>query len=95
MYAKIERFGNSLGLILPKELMDACGFDSEAIVTVRERELIVTPPPRRAREGWAEAIRAIPEEQLDHDFEELKSFRETEDRLDSTDWNWPFPDEKI
>jgi antitoxin component of MazEF toxin-antitoxin module len=91
--AKIEKIGDGFGLLLPKELLDACGFGNEANVTVRDKTLVVSPGPRRAREGWAEALRAIPQEAVDRDFAELQAFRETPDEWDATDWQWPDADE--
>ena len=92
MQTRIERIGDEFGLLLPKELLDACGFDREATVTVQEKALLVTPAPRRAREGWAEALGAIPQQALDRDFEELRAFRETPDEWDATAWQWPDTD---
>ena len=46
-------------------------------MTVRDKTLVVSPGPQRAREGWAEALRAIPDAELDRNFAELQSFRET------------------
>lgn len=91
MQAKIEKIGDGFGLIRPKELLDACGFGSEANVAVQDKSLIVTPQPRRAREGWAEAIRKIPQGAIDRDFEELKRFRELPDGWDEHGWQWPEP----
>ena len=45
MQARIEKIGDEFGLLLPKELLDACGFDREATVTVQEKALLVTRPP--------------------------------------------------
>ena len=90
--AKIEKVGDGFGLLLPKELLDACGFGSEATVTVQDKTLVVSPGPWRAREGWAEALRAIPQEELDRDFAELQSFRETPHEWDATEWKWPDTD---
>jgi antitoxin component of MazEF toxin-antitoxin module len=83
---KIEKIGEGFGLVLPKELLEACGFGSEATVTVRDKSLIVTPQPRRAREGWAKALVDIPQEDLDRDFAELQAFRETPNEWDETEW---------
>ena len=94
MQTTIEKVGDGFGLLLPKELLDACGFGREATVTVENKMLIVTPGPRRPREGWAEALRRIPQEELDRDFAELQAFRETPHDWDSTDWQWP-ADEKV
>ena len=94
---KIEKMGDGFGLMLPKELLEACGFGSEATVTLQDKTLIVSASPRRAREGWAEALRAIPQQELDRDSAELQAFRETPDEWDATEWQWPGTnaDEKV
>jgi antitoxin component of MazEF toxin-antitoxin module len=86
---KIERIGDRFGLVLPKELLEACGFGSEATVTVQNKTLIVTPQPRRAREGWAEALEQIPREESVRDFAELEALREAPDEWGATEWQWP------
>ncbi len=91
MQAKIEKMGDGFGLLLPGELVEACGFGSEATVTVQDKCLIVTPLPRQAREGWAEALARIPQAQLDRDFAELRDFREAPHEWDATEWQWPDP----
>ena len=97
MQAKIERIGDGFGLLLPKELLDACGFGTAATVTVLNRTLVVTAGPRRAREGWSEAVGAIPQAELDRDFAELETLRETPSEWDTAEWQWPAPvaNEKI
>jgi antitoxin component of MazEF toxin-antitoxin module len=94
---KIEKVGDGFGLLLPKELLDACGFGSEATVTVQDKPLVVSPGPRRVREGWAEALARIPQQELDRDFAELADFREAPNEWDKTEWQWPDTptDEKV
>jgi antitoxin component of MazEF toxin-antitoxin module len=87
--AKIERIGERFGLLLPKELLDACGFGNEVTVTLQNKTLVVSPGPRQVRAGWADAIRAIPQRELDRDFGDLQAFRETADEWESSDWQWP------
>ena len=41
MQTKIEKIGDAFGLLLPKELLDACGFGQEATVTVEDKTLIL------------------------------------------------------
>ncbi len=89
MQMKIEKIGDGFGLLLPKELLDACGFGTEATVTLRDNELVVAPTPRRPREGWEDALRAIPKGELERDFAELEAFRETPSEWDVTEWQWP------
>src|SRR5947207_11240969 len=89
MQAKIQKIGDQFGFMLPGELLRSCGFGTEATVTVQNNALLVTPAPRRPRAGWAEALRTIPTEQLDWDFEELRAFREMGEEWDAKDWRWP------
>jgi len=92
MQAKFEKIGDRFGLLLPRELIEACGFGAEATVTVHNKTLVVRPGARRPREGWAEALRAVPQAELDRDFATLQAFRETPDEWDATEWRWPEPD---
>ena len=89
MQAKIQKIGDQFGLMLPGELLRSCGFGTEATMTVQNDTLVVTPGPRRPRAGWAEALQAIPTEQLDRDFEELCAFREMGEEWAAKDWRWP------
>jgi antitoxin MazE len=94
---KIEKIGDEFGLLLPKELLEACGFGPEVTVTVQNSTLIVSRAHQKARQGWAEALRAIPQAELDRDFEELQSFRDAPGERDATGFTWPDggTDEKI
>jgi antitoxin MazE len=94
---KIEKIGDGLGLLLPRELLEECGFGAEATVTVQNSTLIVSPGPQEARQGWAEALRAIPQAELDRDFDELQDFRDAPGEWDATGFTWPAggADEKI
>jgi len=95
--AKIEKIGDGFGLLLPKELIEACGFGQEVSVTVQDKTLVVEAEERSARAGWEEAVRKIPQEAIDRDFEELREFREMPNEWDAQGWQWPkpVPDEKV
>jgi antitoxin MazE len=94
---KIEKIGDGFGLLLPKELMEECGFGVEVTVTVQNSTLVVSPGPQRVRQGWAEALRAIPQTELDRDYQQLQSFRDAPDECETTGFTWPVScaDEKI
>ncbi len=94
---KIEKIGDGFGLLLPKELLDECGLGAEVTVTVQNSTLIVSPGPPQARQGWADALRAIPQPELDRDFDELQSFRDAPGDWSKTGFTWPDAgnDEKI
>lgn len=97
MHAKIEKAGDGFSLLLPKELIEACGLGREVNVTVRDKTLVVAGEHRSARAGWDEAIRNIPQEAIDRDFEELRAFREMPNQWDAHGWQWPEagPNEKV
>jgi antitoxin MazE len=95
--AKIEKIGDGFGLLLPKELLESCGFGAEVTVTVQNSTLIVSPGQQKARQGWKEALRAIPQAELDRDFKELQDFRDAPDEWDAAGFISPggCADEKI
>ena len=66
-------------------------------VTVRHSTPMVSPGPQQARQGWSEALRAIPQAELDQDFDQLRDFRDAPQELDATGFTWPGggADEKI
>jgi antitoxin MazE len=86
---KIEKIGDGFGLLLPKELLEACGFGTEVTITLQNSTLIVSPGTQEARQGWAEALRAIPQAELDRDFEELQDFRDAPDEWDAASFASP------
>lgn len=71
MQTKIQRIGDSYGLLLPKELLDACGIGEEASVIVQNRTLIVAAPDWHPREGWEEALKGWAGSVADEDEETL------------------------
>ncbi len=57
MQAKIQKMGDGFVLLLPKELLDACGIGEKATVIVQNRTLIVAAQDWRPRQGWDEALK--------------------------------------
>jgi hypothetical protein len=43
---------------------------------------------RQPRQGWAEALAAVPDCELARDQADLAAFRETPHHWDSKDWEW-------
>src|ERR1043166_1626806 len=97
MLAKITKVGRQFGLIVPKEILDAWGFGQEASITVKDGTLIVAPSSRQPREGWEDALTAIPHRELDRDVAELAALREAPHAWDAQEWQWPASesDEKV
>ncbi len=90
MQTKIEKIGDGFGVLLPKEMMEACGFGGEATVIVQDKTLIVSPMPRQTREGWAEAARRM-RERGDDLTPEMQDWLNVPDEWAKTEWQWPDP----
>lgn len=59
MKATIRKMGNSQGVLIPKPILEQLGFEGEAEMTVENGGLVLRKPRKAAREGWAEASKAI------------------------------------
>lgn len=55
----LRKLGNSQGVIIPKPLLAQVGLTDEAEMHVENGAIVLRPARRGAREGWAEASRAI------------------------------------
>ncbi len=56
LITNIIRIGDSSAIIIPKIVIEQCGFNDKVKLQVKDRELIITPA-RKPREGWAEAFK--------------------------------------
>lgn len=61
MKTTIRKMGNSRGVIIPKPLLDQLGLGGTAEMTVENDALVLRPPRRAARAGWAQAAEALAE----------------------------------
>jgi antitoxin MazE len=59
MKTVIRRIGNSKGMIIPAALLAEVGLVDEAEITVVDGALVVRPPTKPVRSGWAEASKEI------------------------------------
>ena len=85
MKIDIIKIGNSRGVRLPKAVLEQCGIENEAVLDVRDGEIVLRPIKRRPREGWREAFAAAAKSQ---DEQELL-LGEFANEFDDTDWTWP------
>lgn len=55
MKIKLIKIGNSLGIRLPKTVIEECGLKEDLNLTVRQGAIVITPivPPRL---GWKELV---------------------------------------
>ena len=55
----IRKMGNSQGVIIPKPLLAQVGLAEEAEISVEQGALVLRPPRKQARNGWAEGAQAL------------------------------------
>ncbi len=60
MKTKIVRIGNSLGIRIPRPLLEQTGLQGEVEIEAKGDRLIVRPAAR-PRAGWAEAFQTMAE----------------------------------
>ena len=59
MKATLRKMGNSQGVLIPKAVIAQLGIENEIDMTVENNTIILRKPEKSAREGWAEASKAI------------------------------------
>lgn len=84
MRVKIVKMGNSRGIRLPKPILEASGLSDEVELKVEGETIVLTPPHKNPREGWAEAFAALPPD--DEDWSDWQKMR---NGFDDTEWTWP------
>lgn len=65
MITPLRRIGNSLGIIIPKPLLEQVGLEGEADLIVQNGALVLRKPAVAPRTGWAKASARIAAEQDD------------------------------
>lgn len=61
MRAAIHRIGNSHGVILPRSVLTQLGLANEVDMEIERDAIVLRKPQRAARQGWADASKAIAE----------------------------------
>lgn len=61
MRTAIRKMGNSQGILIPKPILAQLGLENEVEVemAIEDDALVIRRAPKRAREGWAEASKAV------------------------------------
>lgn len=72
MKVSLIAIGNSRGVRLPKAVLEQCGFDDAAELTV-EKGRVVLAPLAEPRAGWADAFAAADTSLTDEDAEWLEA----------------------
>jgi antitoxin MazE len=57
--ASLQRVGNSQGVIIPKPILVQVGLTRDVDIEVEDDAVVIRKAKRHAREGWAEASRAL------------------------------------
>jgi antitoxin MazE len=90
MRAKLVRIGNSKGVRLPKPILEATGIKDEVEMTLEQGRVVLMPPHKHPREGWAEAIEAIgPDDEDWSDWQNMPCEALEEDWTWPEDFKWP------
>jgi antitoxin MazE len=59
MKTTIRRMGNSQGVLIPKPVLAQLGLENEVEMEVENDAIVLRRPRHKAREGWAEASKAL------------------------------------
>ena len=59
MKTTIRRMGNSQGVLIPKPILAQLGLEDEVEMEVEDDTLVIRRPQKKAREGWADASKAV------------------------------------
>jgi antitoxin MazE len=84
MIVKVQRFGNSKGIILPKQIMAMCSIEEQVSISVEDNHIIIAPV-NEPRFGWAEQFRAAIEK---GDIPENDFSEGIENDFDKNEWTW-------
>jgi antitoxin MazE len=56
MTLNLVRIGNSKGILIPKPILEQCGFGDTVLLCVQKGRIVILPN-HRPRHGWAEEFR--------------------------------------
>lgn len=85
MKTKITNIGNSKGIIIPKTIIEQCGFKEQVSLEVKDKCLVISPANNPPRQGWTEAIIAAGDSELSN---ELLMGDYLDHSWDKEEWTW-------
>ena len=83
MRSDLQRIGNSKGIVIPKAILDKCGFDRHVEMRVEGNKLILIPA-RNARAGWSKAF----EQSTKASADDVLLPDHLSEQWDSEEWTW-------
>lgn len=84
MKTRFVPMGNSLGIRIPKRLIEQAGLSGEVEISVQEDSLVIKPA-RKPRAGWAEAFKEMARRGDDALLDEAASKKSN---WDEDEWEW-------
>jgi len=88
MRAKTVSIASACLVPIDSSLLKQCPLGEDVDVSAARDTLVIRPVRHNSRQGWAEALAAVPQETLERDQAELAAFRETPDDWDRKEWEW-------
>ena len=88
MHTKTVSISGTYFIPIDPSLLAQCPLGEEVDVSAEKGALIIRPVRRNARQGWAEALAAVPAKLIGDDHADLASFREIPQEWDGKDWEW-------
>ena len=84
MIVKVQKFGNSKGIILPKQIMALCSIHEEVSISVEDNHIVIAAA-HKPRENWEEKFKAAME---NGDVPENDFSKGIENDFDKNEWTW-------
>lgn len=84
MIVKVQKFGNSKGIILPKQIMAMCSIEEQVSISVEDNHIVISPV-NEPRAGWELQFKAAiaQGEKPEKDFSEGVG-----NDFDKDEWTW-------
>ena len=88
MNTKTISIGGTCLVPIDPVLLKQCPLGDEVDVSAVDDALVIRPVRCRARQGWADALQNLTDQELERDRADLAAFRETPHDWDHKDWEW-------